>query len=55
MEVTDVLLNRKLQGHFEDTVVFPCLELKHELLLSSTVRFAFILLHGYDWKNERQQ
>ncbi len=48
VEVTDVLLNGKLQRHFEDTVVFSCLELKHELLLGSTARFAFILLHGDD-------
>lgn len=46
MKVTDVLLNRKPEWHLEDTVVFPCLELKHELLLSVTVYFAFVFLHG---------
>lgn len=46
MEVTDVLLSRELQWDLENTVVFSCLELKHELLLSRTVHFAFVLLHG---------
>lgn len=46
MKVTDVLLNRKLQWYLENTVVFPCLEFKHELLLSGSVYFAFVLLHG---------
>lgn len=47
MKVTDVLLNRELERHFEDTVVFSCPELKHKLLLSSTAWFAFVLLHGH--------
>lgn len=46
VEVTDVLLSRKLQRHFEDTIVFPRLELKHELLLRCAARFAFVLLHS---------
>lgn len=46
MKVTDVLLNRKPEWNLEDTVVFPCLKLKHELLLSRTVYFAFVFLHG---------
>lgn len=50
MEVTDVHLDRKLEGYFEDAVVFPCSELKHKLLLSSTVCFSFAPLHCHDWK-----
>ena len=50
MKVTDVHLDRKLQWHFEDTVVFPNPELKHKLLLSSAVCFAFAPLHGHSWK-----
>lgn len=46
MEVIDDLLNRKLQRHFENTVVLPCPELKHKLLFVSTAGFAFVLLHG---------
>lgn len=46
MKVTDVLLNRKPEWNLEDTVVSPCLELKHELLLSRAVDFAFVFLHG---------
>lgn len=46
MKVTDVLLNRKPEWNLEDTVVFPCLKLKHELLLSRTIYFAFVFLHG---------
>lgn len=46
MEVTDVLLDRELQGHFENTVVFPRLELEHKLLLSGAARLALVLLHA---------
>lgn len=46
MKVTDVLLNRKPEWNLEDTVVFPGLELEYELLLSRTVYFAFVFLHG---------
>lgn len=52
MKVIDVLLSWELKRHFEDTVVFPCPEFKHKLLLSSTSCFAFVFLHGHSWKTE---
>lgn len=50
MQVTDVLLHRKLKRNFKDTIVFPCLEFKLKLLLERTVCFTFVLLHGSSWK-----
>lgn len=47
VKVTDVLLHRKLQGHFKDTVVFTCPELEHKLLLSIAACLGFVLLHGH--------
>lgn len=55
VEVTDVLLHRKLQGHFKDTVVFTCPELEHKLLLSIAACLGFVLLHGYSWGKKQNK
>lgn len=55
MQVTDVLLHRKLKRHFKDTIVFPCLEFKHKLLFGRTVCFTFVLLHVSSWKDKEKK
>lgn len=47
VEITDVQLDRKLKGHFEDTFVLSCFEFKHKLLLGDSVCFTFAFLHDF--------
>lgn len=45
VQLTHVLLHRKLKRDFKHTVVSPCLEFKHKLLLGRVVCLPLALLH----------